>query len=95
MATEAAAHGTDALIALVHQAWADVLGHEEFTDQDHFFQIGGNSLDAVQIMGRLGTALDRRLPVRLLLRHPTVHSLAAVLAAPEPQAPVAAQEAGA
>ncbi|MFD8262598.1 phosphopantetheine-binding protein [Streptomyces griseoluteus] len=95
MATQAAVQGTDALITLVHHAWADVLGHEEFTDDDHFFQIGGHSLDAVEIMRRLGDTLGRRLPVRLLLRHPTVRSLAAVLAAPDPGTSTAVREAGA
>ncbi|MEU6556738.1 phosphopantetheine-binding protein [Streptomyces sp. NPDC046915] len=95
MATEAAVHGTDELTALVHRAWAEALGHDEFTDEDHFFQVGGHSMGAVQVVRLIGTALGRRLPVRLLLRNPTVRGLAAALAAPAADAPAGPGEAGA
>ncbi|MER7839733.1 acyl carrier protein [Streptomyces sp. NPDC096040] len=81
MATESAARGAGELGALVHQAWAEALGHDEFTDEDHFFQVGGHSLSALQAVRDLGAALGRRIPVRLLFRNPTVRGLAEALAA--------------
>ncbi|MGW2640704.1 phosphopantetheine-binding protein [Streptomyces sp. NPDC001348] len=86
---------TEELTALVHHAWAEALGHDEFTDEDHFFQVGGHSMGAVQVVRRIGAALGRRLPVRLLLRNPTVRGLAAALAAPAADATAGSGEAGA
>ncbi|OIJ62567.1 acyl carrier protein [Streptomyces mangrovisoli] len=80
-ATESATHGTGELTALVHRAWADALGHDEFTDEDNFFQVGGHSLGALQVVRDLGAALARRIPVRVLFRNPTVRYLAEALAA--------------
>ncbi|MFF0141368.1 acyl carrier protein [Streptomyces sp. NPDC005227] len=84
MATESATRGTGdpaGTAALVRRAWAEALGHDEFTDDDHFFQVGGHSLGALQVVRELGTALGRRISVRVLFRNPTVLSLAEALAA--------------
>lgn len=87
MATESATRGAGdpaGTAALVRRAWAEALGHDEFTDGDHFFQVGGHSLGALQVVRELGTALDRRISVRVLFRNPTVRSLAEALGADEP-----------
>ncbi|MET7739540.1 acyl carrier protein [Streptomyces sp. NPDC005385] len=84
MATESATRGAGdpaGTAALVRRAWAEALGHDEFTDGDHFFQVGGHSLGALQVVRELGTALDRRISVRVLFRNPTVRSLAEALGA--------------
>jgi hypothetical protein len=70
-----------ALIELVRQAWANALRHSDFTVDDNFFAIGGNSMAAVRVMTRLGTELGVRLQIRLLFDHQTPTALAgAVLA---------------
>lgn len=91
MATEPATRGTGELAALVHQAWAEALGHDEFTDQDHFFRIGGHSLGALQVVKEIGAALGRRIPVRTLMRNPTVRGFTEALAneSAAPAAPAA------
>lgn len=38
---------------LIRDIWKEVLGFEEFTDEEDFFEIGGNSLMAMQIIDRL------------------------------------------
>ncbi|MEU1179858.1 phosphopantetheine-binding protein [Streptomyces sp. NPDC005820] len=80
-ATESETRGTGELTALVRKAWSDALGHDEFTDEDHFFQVGGHSLGALHVVRDLGEALGRRIPVRTLFRNPTVCGLAQTLAA--------------
>ncbi|MFJ3306331.1 acyl carrier protein [Streptomyces sp. NPDC086549] len=84
-ATESATRGTDELTALVRQAWAGALGHDEFTDEDHFFQVGGHSLGALQVVRDLGAALGRRISVRVLFRNPTVSGLGQALAVDAPE----------
>ncbi|MEU8792436.1 acyl carrier protein [Streptomyces sp. NPDC048643] len=88
MATESATRGTGdptGIAALVRRAWTEALGHDEFTDDDHFFQVGGHSLGALQVVRELGTALDRRISVRVLFRNPTVRALAEELVADAPE----------
>ncbi|MFQ6324698.1 amino acid adenylation domain-containing protein [Nocardia sp. CWNU-33] len=44
---------------------------------DDFFELGGNSLLATQAAARIGSALDVRVPVRLMFEASTVEALAA------------------
>ncbi|WP_430333762.1 non-ribosomal peptide synthase/polyketide synthase [Rhodococcus sp. ACT016] len=62
---------------IVADVFADVLGVDRVGLDDDFFALGGNSLIATQVMSRLGTALDTRIPVRVLFEVSTVAALAA------------------
>ncbi|MET8756350.1 AMP-binding protein [Lentzea sp. NPDC004782] len=68
------------LATCVRAVWADVLGHDDFTDTDDFFAIGGHSLLIARIMAKLGKVSGLRLPLRLFFDHPTVGGLADVIA---------------
>ncbi|MEW2045137.1 phosphopantetheine-binding protein [Streptomyces sp. NBC_00377] len=84
-ATESGTRDTGELTELVRSAWADALGHDEFTDEDHFFQVGGHSLGALHVVRDLGAALGRKIPVRVLFRNATVRGLTRALAADAPE----------
>ena len=56
--------------------FAEVLGVERVGLDDDFFDLGGNSLIATQVVARLGAALDTRVPVRVLFEASTVGELA-------------------
>ncbi|MGW4686102.1 SDR family NAD(P)-dependent oxidoreductase [Streptomyces sp. NPDC004244] len=58
--------------------WSDVLGSDVGRD-DRFFDLGGSSLRAAQLVNRINSALTARLSVHQLYEHPTVGALAAVL----------------
>ncbi|OZE92056.1 non-ribosomal peptide synthetase [Rhodococcoides fascians] len=62
---------------IVADVFADVLGLERVGLDDDFFELGGNSLVATQLVSRLGVALDSRVPVRLVFDASSVESLAA------------------
>ncbi|MFE3703341.1 phosphopantetheine-binding protein, partial [Nocardia tengchongensis] len=63
---------------IVASVFAEVLGLENPVGaDDDFFELGGNSLIATQVVARLGAALDTRVPVRALFDAPTVAALAA------------------
>nr|WP_314145613.1 non-ribosomal peptide synthetase [uncultured Rhodococcus sp.] len=66
---------------LVHAVFSEVLqvAAEDIGVDDNFFDLGGHSLSAVQVMDALGDRLGRRLPISLLLVHPTISAMAAQL----------------
>lgn len=66
-------------VAGIFSAILDVDAVDRDTD---FFAAGGDSLSAVDLLARLSTALDRAIPPRLLLEHPTVGGLAAAIDRP-------------
>ncbi|MCA1006190.1 non-ribosomal peptide synthase/polyketide synthase [Rhodococcus hoagii] len=64
---------------IVAGAFADVLGVERVGLDDDFFELGGNSLVATQLVARLGAALDTQVPVRVVFEDSTVAGVAAAV----------------
>ncbi|MGV9950031.1 amino acid adenylation domain-containing protein, partial [Rhodococcus aetherivorans] len=64
---------------IVASVFSGVLGVDRVGADDDFFDLGGNSLLATQVVARLGAALDTQVPVRELFEAPTVAALAAHL----------------
>ncbi|MEE2032334.1 non-ribosomal peptide synthase/polyketide synthase [Rhodococcus chondri] len=62
---------------IVANTFADVLGVARVGVDDDFFDLGGNSLIATQVVSRLGAALQTTVPVRVLFEASTVEALAA------------------
>ena len=78
-------HDTAGRAVLVHRAWSEHLGQHAAQPGTNFFEAGGNSLMAAELMGRLSEELDEELPLGLLTRHPTLGELAAAVSHwPEP-----------
>jgi len=53
-----------------------VLGADDASMDDDFFDLGGNSLSAVQLMASIRERLDVDLSIGLLFEYPTVRQLA-------------------
>ncbi|WP_219150633.1 non-ribosomal peptide synthetase [Amycolatopsis sp. TNS106] len=64
---------------LVAATWAEVLGRARVGALDDFFGLGGHSLAATKIVGRLGEALGFAVPVRCLFDRPVLREFAAEL----------------
>ncbi|RBO94237.1 non-ribosomal peptide synthetase [Nocardia puris] len=64
---------------LVAAVMAELVGAESVSATDSFFDIGGNSLLATQLVARLAAAGAARLEVRTVFTAPTVAELAALL----------------
>jgi acyl transferase domain-containing protein len=63
--------------------WQQVLGFEQIGVEDNFFDLGGDSLVAIQVASRLKEALKMDFPVAKLYQALTVRSLAQVLSESE------------
>lgn len=61
---------------LLAQIWSEVLKVEPIGIHDNFFQLGGHSLMAAQVVSRIRAAFQIELPLRSLFETPTIHSLA-------------------
>ncbi|TCP57971.1 amino acid adenylation domain-containing protein [Tumebacillus sp. BK434] len=59
--------------------WSDVLGVERIGTADNFFERGGHSLMAMQIVTRVRRQFSVELPVARLFETPTIAQLAAVI----------------
>ncbi|WPB76990.1 amino acid adenylation domain-containing protein [Archangium violaceum] len=59
--------------------WHEVLGREAGGVTDDFFEQGGQSLLAIQLLHRVAGTLGRRVPLSRFLAAPTVRGLAALL----------------
>jgi amino acid adenylation domain-containing protein len=80
-ANEAAANGiprttTEELLASL---WAEVLGLEQVSIHDNFFEIGGHSLLATQLMAHISSTFNVSLPLRALFEAPTIASFVPLL----------------
>ncbi|RYE11766.1 MAG: amino acid adenylation domain-containing protein, partial [Sphingobacteriaceae bacterium] len=64
---------------LVSDIWCEVLGRKSISIYDNFFEIGGHSLLAVQIMAKIEKETGKRVPLAALFEAPTVESLALLL----------------
>jgi len=61
---------------LLASIWSDVLRIERVGIRDDFFDLGGHSLNATQVVSRVREAFKVEMPLRTLFESPTVESLA-------------------
>lgn len=59
--------------------WSEVLQIERIGIEDNFFMLGGHSLMATQLIGRIRNAFGVELPLRRLFQTPTISGLASAI----------------
>lgn len=62
--------------------YAQILGHQRVGLDDSFFDLGGDSIQAMRVVSEINTALDSHLSVRALLDAPSVRGLSRQIIAP-------------
>src|SRR5579859_1918292 len=66
----------DLLEALIATTWADVLHLKSVARDENFFELGGDSFSASEIVMRLSDALKVDLPLKAVFDAPTIAQLA-------------------
>nr|WP_282081998.1 non-ribosomal peptide synthetase [Aquimarina algiphila] len=56
--------------------WQEVLSIEEIGVKDHFFELGGNSLDAIKVISKMRKELDLEIDIQILFQFNTIADLA-------------------
>jgi hypothetical protein len=60
-------------------AWKEVLGLDTVSLDDNFFDVGGNSLKAIQLNRKINEILEKEISIVKLFENPTILSLARYL----------------
>ncbi|MGB3468569.1 MAG: amino acid adenylation domain-containing protein [Cyclobacteriaceae bacterium] len=63
----------------ISEIWTGLLGTERIGVTDHFFEIGGNSILAIQLVVRINRVFNSQIHVRSVFKHPTIRELASLL----------------
>ncbi|GEB34858.1 non-ribosomal peptide synthase/polyketide synthase [Brevibacillus parabrevis] len=66
--------------AKLQQIWQEVLGIPAIGIHDNFFEIGGHSLKAMNVITQVHKTFQVELPLKALFATPTIHELAAHIA---------------
>jgi pimeloyl-ACP methyl ester carboxylesterase len=59
--------------------WSEMLGLEQVSVDENFFALGGHSILAVRVIGRINQALSFNFSIPLFFRNPTIEKLAKIL----------------
>jgi len=63
----------------IAEIWAKVIGIERVGIHDNFFEVGGNSLAAVQVVSQVLQVFGMKIPVRSLFKAPTLRDFSRVI----------------
>jgi amino acid adenylation domain-containing protein len=77
---------------IIARIWQEVLDNDKIGTNDNFFDLGGNSLNIVQVNSRLKTSLDRNIPIVDMFQYPTIATLAAHFSKPQSDAAISTQD---
>jgi amino acid adenylation domain-containing protein len=69
----------DQVESRLSEIWEEILGEGPVGVQDDFCDLGGDSLSAVRLLGRIKQAFGKELPLSALVEAPTVETLAEAL----------------
>ena len=63
----------------IREIWLSILHRDDFGLDDHFFDVGGNSLLAARVFAEIEKAFGRDIPVAALIEAPTIATQACVI----------------
>jgi acyl carrier protein len=67
------------IVKIIADVWKETLHLDKISIHDNFFDLGGDSLVIMKVMGNVGAVLKREIAVVRMYQYPTIHSLSAYL----------------
>ena len=64
---------------LLVELWKELFGFASVSIDDDFFDLGGDSLTGIRLMSMIKEAVGKKVPLNVLLKEPTIRTLAAAL----------------
>ncbi|MDX6720991.1 MAG: plipastatin/fengycin lipopeptide synthetase [Solirubrobacteraceae bacterium] len=68
----------------MRRLWEDVIGHGPLDPRSDFFENGGDSLKALELLDRVTTEFAVAVPFRRFLYHATIDALVSIVLAEQP-----------
>ena len=65
----------DSIGGTLRSVWSDLLGYESFNDDDDFFDLGGDSLQAARMIDRLSRTFSTRISLNTIFDYPQLTAL--------------------
>ncbi|MGG4264558.1 non-ribosomal peptide synthetase [Peribacillus simplex] len=64
---------------LLIQIWSEILEHDGIGVESNFFEVGGHSLKAIQLMNKVKKEFEVSLPLNVIFENPTLEKLCGIL----------------
>ena len=71
---------TEQIEEVIAEIWEECIGHSDFTAQDGFFMVGGDSITAVTVIERINKRLGTNITVTSLFEHSSINGLSRYIA---------------
>jgi amino acid adenylation domain-containing protein len=84
-----ASDSEDPAQSALQRIWRDILGRADITVDDDFFDLGGDSLRATEMIARVELEFGTRLSLAALFRYPTIAALSGSVFSQSTQEPIA------
>lgn len=78
-AAPASQHFNEQIAEQLRTIWAELLGHDTFSDTDNFFATGGNSLLAIKLLKRMNETMGAKIKMTDIFRYHSIHDMAVYL----------------
>jgi fatty-acyl-CoA synthase len=76
---------------IIGSLWQEILEIKDISIHDNFFDLGGQSIQIIQVHGRLQKSLKQDISIIDLFKYPTIFSLSQYLRRDQPEQPVIRQ----
>ena len=64
---------------IIAEVWKEILHRENISVNDNFFESGGNSIKAIQVMSKIQKRLGKKTYLNLIFQQPTIKQMAAII----------------
>ncbi|MGE5458644.1 MAG: non-ribosomal peptide synthetase, partial [Methanococcaceae archaeon] len=64
---------------IIAEVWKEILHREKISAHDNFFEIGGNSIKAIQVMSKVQKRLKKKTFLNLIFQQPTIQKMASII----------------